>query len=543
MKPVGSVGLTWRAEAAEHAEPAANLFARYATERCDLRVAPGGHGEFTVDLANDRALGAESYRIASVGNAVARISGGDRLGLIYGVGKFLHTSHYTPDGFVASPWRGASAPDCPMRGMYLATHFDNFYETAPADEVQRYVEDLALWGINSLLLHFGPSQYASMDAPEAQANLKQIRGLMRIGRRLGLRVGLIQTVNKGWADAPRELRAKPYPDDWHRRGTLGVNICPSNPEGRRYLMDIHERLFDFLADTGVDILCPWPYDEGGCGCDPCWPWGSKGFLDLSRDVAKLARQSNPHLQVILSTWMFDSPPAGEWAGLRDALAAGNDWIDYIMADAHEDFPRYPLVEGVPGGLPLVNFPEISMWGMWPWGGCGANPLPQRLQRLWNQVRSVAAGGFPYSEGIFEDLNKVVCLGFQWQKDRPVEEILREYVGCEYSAAETESLLAVLATLERNHVRDIREPTPPVLTGAAEAFDRIERAERTLTSRVRAGWRWRILYLRALIDRELELNGGRFKGAAIQEAFAELSRIYHVTANTLDGIHPPRPGDL
>lgn len=34
-------------------------------------------------------------------------------------------------------------------------------------------------------------------------------------------------------------------------------------------------------------------------------------------------------------------------------------MNYILADAHEDFPRYPLDVGVPGRLPLLTFPEIS----------------------------------------------------------------------------------------------------------------------------------------------------------------------------------------
>lgn len=347
----------------------------------------------------------------------------------------------------------------------------------------------------------------------------------------------MQCVNQGWAGAPQAIRAAPYPDDWQRRGTLGVSICPGQSDGRDYLLTLYEALFDSLADIGLDLLCTWPYDEGACGCGECWPWGAKGYVGLARKVAALARRRHPRLQVIMSTWMFDSPPAGEWAGLSEALAEDGDWVNYLMADAHEDFPRYPLERGVPGDLPLLNFPEISMWGMWPWGGYGANPLPQRFQRLWNQVRPVAAGGFPYSEGIYEDLNKVICLGLQWQKDRPVEEILREYIGCEYSARTTDDLLAALAALERNHVRDIRDGAAE-FSGTADTLARVERAASTLTAQVCEGWRWRILYLRALIDSELQRTGGRIEGDALRDAFAELRRIYHASEQTKDDLRPP-----
>ena len=118
--------------------------------------------------------------------------------------------------------------------------------------------------------------------------------------------------------------------------------------------------------------------------------------------------------------------------MSKALAADKSWADYVMADAHEDFPRYPLDEGVPGRLPLLNFPEISMWRQTPWGGYGADPLPARLQRLWNQTQGKLAGGTPYSEGIYEDLNKVICSQLYWKPDRPTMDTVREYAAFEYS---------------------------------------------------------------------------------------------------------------
>ena len=128
--------------------------------------------------------------------------------------------------------------------------------------------------------------------------------------------------------------------------------------------------------------------------------------------------------MILSTWTFDTPPTGEWEGLAQALAEDRGWVDYLQADAHEDFPRFPLDRGVPGELPVLSFPEISMWGQSPWGGYGANPLPGRLQRLWNQTEAKLSGGTPYSEGIYEDINKAICSQFYWDPERGAIETVR-----------------------------------------------------------------------------------------------------------------------
>ena len=78
-------------------------------------------------------------------------------------------------------------------------------------------------------------------------------------------------------------------------------------------------VFEGRKDIGLDFLVFWPYDEGGCGCEKCQPWGCNGFLRLSRSLAELGREYFPNLQTVLSTWMFDTPPEGEWLGLSVAM--------------------------------------------------------------------------------------------------------------------------------------------------------------------------------------------------------------------------------
>jgi hypothetical protein len=514
----------------------ADIFRRVVESRCPAVVRADGEPGLAVELAITPGIGAEGYAVADGPEGGVRIVGNDPLGLLYGVGEFLHQSRYESGGFVPATWRGTSVPRCPVRGVYLAVHFGNFYEAAPAEEVQQYLEDLALWGLNAVVMHFPTWQFFGLDDPEARANIAQVRGLVAAARRVGIRAGLLQCANQGFKTAPAELLAAPYPDDWRVRGSLGVNVCPSRPQGRAYLLDVYGRLLDEFADLGLDFLVGWPYDEGGCGCSQCWPWGAKGYPLLFRDLAALARRKYPSIRTVLSAWMYDRPPAGEWEGLSALLAREHGWLDYVMADGHEDFPHYPLKVGVPGGLPLLSFPEISMWRMSPWGGFGANPLPSRLQALWDQVGDRLAGGFPYSEGIYEDINKVICAQFCWQKDRPAWDTVREYVSFEFSPDVADDILAAIEVLESDHER--RGGVPARLEGAGRAFDLIRTAEARLTSQARSGWRWRLLYLRALMDYELARNGKRFEGPILRDAVEELGRIYHVSGRTRGCVRPP-----
>jgi hypothetical protein len=314
-------------------------------------------------------------------------------------------------------------------------------------------------------------------------------------------------------------------------------LCPSFPEAWNLLLQLYDGLLDEFKDIGLDYFVFWPYDEGGCACKDCWPWGARGFVRLSRELAAHIRTRFPDCKRILSTWCFenedDNNPDGEWVGLTQALAQDKSWVEYLMADGHDNyFPAYPLTNGVPGNLPLVNFPEISMFGMGPWGGYGANPAPAHFQMLWDRIKHMAAGGAPYSEGIYEDLNKAIVAGFYWDPKRKAEDTVREYVSFEFSPDAADQLVEVVRIFEENHDRGkIRE-------NAARALALVQRAEARLPKQARRSWRWRIFALRALIDKEMFDHKGKLEGATLKAAFEELTRIYHAGNAHSMPIKPP-----
>ena len=530
---VGSIRVILAPGLGPIAGSAVRVFARQVSQRCDARVVTTGDAQFVVEMAVDRGVGAEGFRIADRPGGGVLIAAGDGQGLLYGLGKLLRSSRFDRGGFTPGTWRGTSVPVGTVRGIYFASHFSNFYEAAPPEEVERYVEDLALWGINALIVCFPHWQFEGFDDPAARLAIEHLRRIMKSAKAAGMKVGLVETANGGFEHTLPGLRSTPVPDPLGRHGNFGVNLCPDRPEAHATLLENWKRLLEEFSDPGLDYVKLWPYDEGGCGCKVCWPWGARGYPKLCRELAGLTRARFPRAKIILSTWTFDTPPDGEWAGLARSLAADRSWVDYILADAHEDFPRYPLERGVPGGLPLLNFPEISMWGQSPWGGFGANPLPSRLQRLWNQTAGKLSGGFPYSEGIYEDLDKVICAQLYWSPDRPTTETVREYLGFEYSPDAVDDLAAAIGIFEQNHLRDRIGPS------ADRAFALIKQAEAKLSPRARSAWRWRILYLRGLIDRELYGTRGRLEGDVLRSAFDELTAIYHAEHAHSMPIHPPQ----
>ena len=150
------------------ARHAREILGRQIAERCGAQVVNAGPAACAVELGIESGIGTEGYKIVDGAGGSVRILGNDERGLLYGVGRFLRSSRYDRGGFTPGTWRGRSVPKCPMRGIYLATHFNNYYEAASPEELDRYVEDLALWGFNLLALTYPHWQYASYDDPAAR---------------------------------------------------------------------------------------------------------------------------------------------------------------------------------------------------------------------------------------------------------------------------------------------------------------------------------------------------------------------------------------
>lgn len=533
------------------AQNIAQLLQRQIQARCGARVNIGKGAStraFTIRLTLDEKLPREGFRIEGDGGGVL-IAGRDERGVLYGVGKFLRASRYDGSTFSPATWRGSDAPQKPLRGIYLATHFHNFYHDAPVGEVNRYVEELGLWGFNTVSVWFDMHGYKSLQDPDAQAMMHRLHAILSAAKAIGLSTSLMCLGNEAYADSPKAMRA-----DWtaghdgyraELQGHYHVELCPNQPGATELILKWREEVLASFKDVGLDYLVIWPYDQGGCTCSQCAPWGSNGFLKIAPEIARLYRRDFPSGKVVLSTWYFDKFTSGEWEGLSKRLESKAEWVNYILAEEHPD----ALKKSAPGNLPLIGFPEISMWGTggWgPWGGFGASPYPAKLQGEWNKVNTKSAGGFPYSEGIFEDINKAVCAGFYWN-NRSADEALREYISYEYSPAVVDDVLKAMHILEVNLTRARADENGRVrylmasTAGTDEAYQLLQNADAKLSPQAKTAWRWRVLLLRGVIDYELARNDFRITPRA-EAALQELTEIYHAQ-NASFPVAPPTKAAL
>ncbi len=488
-------------------------------------------------------LGADGFCLETKPDARRRrfVVGQSPSGVVAGVGKLLRLMTYEKGALTIPPVSLADTPKLPVRGIYFATHFFNFYHVAPLAEVDRIIEEFALWGGNSLCVWFDMHHFTGISDPAAQAHLARLRHFAETAHGVGMQFGLTFIADEAYANSPAALRPKPAP------GSYGVELCPSIPEGLALIGKWQAEELD--AFPQVDFIWTWPYDQGGCACDQCKPWGANGFLKASEQLSRLYHQHNPHGKVWLSTWLFDDIAGniGEYAGLWQVIKEKQPaWFDGIVAGTHGDGVPAPLLDRPePERYPLTWFPEISMWGMEPWGGYGANPLPAIFTHLKAHLGSRTQGGWPYSEGIYEDLNKWLWCRDDWSPDSATDDLLAEYASYYLCPAAAEDGVKLFHLLEQTHQHTNWRARN--LAQADEAWALAQSIDGRLPEYAKKSWRWRLLYVRAAIDHLLKTEGYRTPEAqaALKPYADELVALYHAQNSF---IRPPAfpeprvPGD-
>lgn len=554
---IRSVHLDTQACPADAARSLQRIIRRRLLARCGVQVNPNPPADLALEFRVDPSLETEEFSIYDGEPGCLLLQAGSPLGLLYAAGKFLRTASYRNDGISPATWRGNEKPVKPVRGIYFATHFMNYYHTAPLAEIEAYLEDLCLWGFNALAVWFDMHHFESIEDARAREMLHRLHCMLSTAHRLGWMTGLLGLANEAYHSSPNHLRA-----DW-TSGHDGyfadvpsyhVELCPSKPAANDLLLAWRKEVFSFFEDIPLRFFITWPYDQGGCSCQDCAPWGGNGYLKISRHLAEMAKNLFPGIQTIISTWYFNRFVAGEWEGFARSVANDPSWVDYILADYPAKFPDFIINHGVPANLPLLGFPEISMYQSEPWGGFGANPLPRYLQQSWEEIKHLVCGGFPYSEGIFEDLNKSIVAHFYWTgKSNPLDTI-REYVNLEFSTPLQDKITRAITLLENgNHRERYQNGVPQWMpeetddpvgeqfiiqhpANVAEVARSFQEADSELHPATRSSWRWRILYLRSIIDGELVKTEGR-SNAILEEAYQELIRIYHAE-RAIWAVKPP-----
>ncbi len=507
----------------------------------------------TITLRSDPRIHEDEYQIdAKRENAI--LTAGGISGIFAAMGDYLRHCSFDGQGNCL-PFEGhfSQKPSNPIHGIYFASHFRNFYEMAPIEQIYELIEDLALRGCNALMLWYDMHQFDEINTPDSLRLIARMKQCMNHATLVGMKTVFETLANEAFRTSPMNLRAEWSIQNGYTQRPTGhyhVELCPNKDGGLDEILRQRRTVMNAFSDTKIDYISIWPYDQGGCTCDKCAPWGTRGFLKAVHALVSLYKDIRPDACCLCATWYFDRFTEGEWDGFAEALhiAGVDEKIAYFFGyfSNREKVPNFVREGRMPGNRGMLAFPEISMWGAEPWGGYGANPLPMRLEQNFRKNGSLYCGAIPYSEGIFEDINKSLTLAFYSGKTDSAEEVIREYGRYEFCLDEElvndfwEMISAMEETLPRTitdkngtpiDLKDTKKYAYEDLRCIIQNTERIEEIEHlaekihsSLPRAIQSGWRWQVLYLRAKMDAELLTHRMHFSENL--ETYAEaLKKLY------------------
>jgi hypothetical protein len=430
-------------------------------------------------------------------------------GLIYGVGKLLHTAKYGDGSMLADVPDGIDRPKIHDRILYLAIHCDNFYEMQPASAIFPIIEEAALWGTNGVSVWLDETMYNDpfnnqVENAHVRATWDKEKALLRFAQDLGLKPGYVYSANDLYLNqVTPEIVAKGT-DSWNKAQLA----CPSTKGGRAIILHNKENLFRDLAQAGIrlDNVGVGPYDTGGCFCDLCRPW-ILTFVKLNEDIAGVLRRYHPSARYYLSDWHCTD---NEVEVITDYLNARKpSWLAGVWKDDRHPVDRF---RGADRRYAIAGFLDITMIGAW--GTIGANPFPNRLQSIFHDMVQAGISGYmAYSEGIFDDFNKALTARLAWNPKESLASFAGEYSNYYFSsgiASDYGQMVSMMENSWSNPLRDWGEQTFMESGKDAARLDELTRqAGAKLSDSLRNSWRWQVFAARASIGRlaaELRVQG-------------------------------------
>lgn len=480
------------------------LLRRCVEERSGARVTAASDAEFVVSFVLNRALAEEAYELRSTAQGV-EISGADFNALVYGMGRFLHQSHYHTRGICPLTWRGVSVPKASLRAVYFAMHFFNWYQQCEPEEIERYIEDLMLWGVNAVFVIYPRISLSGWDDPNAEKAFAVLRKIFTAAKKMNMKTGY-QSSNQDFNPPRADVAA----DKSLLLAKTGNLICTGSEEGYQHLKSMIFRILREAAKIGIDYMTFFSYDEGGCCCEKCWPWGPKGLYNyVKRMSADIRAELLPDIKIIMATWYFGRGEHNgqDWPGfyerIRQDEAAGDNWLDMILIETRDDPAcRYILEHGKPSEkIPVVTFPDIYMMGVHPWGGYGAILAPKQLCDEQMRYAAVSNGCYMYSEGIADDMQKAICAQLVWDPSIPADSTIADYCGYEFPMVDQDKAVRMVNLIGDNQfLTHLFSKQPADLDKAEEAWQLAQELDQQISPQMKQNWRWRIVYIRTILDR-------------------------------------------
>lgn len=410
------------------------------------------------------------------------ILGADGRGALYGVGHFLRNLYWQGDKVHLRPSSPlTTSPEYPIRGHQLGFRYRaNSWDFWTLDQFDQYIRELTFFGVNSIEnIPFQDERISPlMKLSRDEANV----GMSQICEKYGLDY---------WIWSPAEFHL-------------------TDKEKRAELLAKHEALFE-AAPVMTGVFFP----GGDPGENP-----PELVLPYLEDMAKVLNKHHPEGKVWLSLqWFNDAQQEEVVQYIKDESP---EWLGGLVAG-----PSSPPIPETRNRLPKKYkyrlYPDITHNKLCqypvPWwdqafamtlGREAINPRPVQYAAIHNRFAPYSDGFISYSDGVHDDVNKVIWSARSWNPEASVHDILAEYSRAFFGTNATMGIMA----LERNWQGPIVDN--PGIHGTLELWKELDERNPQL----RDNWRWHMNLLRAYYDMFVQ-HKVHFESEAEREVLDEL----------------------
>ena len=288
---------------------------------------------------------------------------------------------------------------------------------------------------------------------------------------------------------------------------LDVSLWHANDdkESEEEALRIREELYSKIPR--INVVFPPGGDPGEMYAD--------AFVERCRKISDLLKKSHPEAQ------MHPSAQAPhkyrDWGDvfIKEMNKLPSE-IDTVIMGPNHAFPMHELRKKLPSQYPLRFYPDIThnlrceypvnfLEDDWHFALANTlsresvNPRPTELRTLHRIFAPYTIGSVSYSEGVHDDVNKMVWSALEWDKDADIREVLLDYSRYFMNEADEEIIADTIFLLEKSWQGDPVEN--PCIDLAFTNLSLLKEKHQSLSE----NWRFLLLYFRACCDKLVKMR--------------------------------------
>lgn len=464
---------------------AAKVLSEELEKRCSLKfpvctLSDDEAVECGIVFETDATICRESFKIVK-NDKKAVISASDRLGLLYGLGRFITESDWGEGLFSWKEGKTADSPEKELRGMQLSYNSSaNAYYNWTKETYEQYIRELIVFAGANAIEILAPIAVNDPDCIE-----------IRTYPFMEMTVFLSETIHdygaKVWMFYPNLINQfrKDFAPDTPEEEIRRVSIEKALSEREKYFPEI-PYIDEVIMPSG---------DPGDLEVDE--------IFDFAEKMYEILKKSHPLAKIWPSCQNTKSPGTFK-EQFYESVNKHPQWLGGVVYGPWTDHLLRECRKLTPDDIPVRGYPDIchSLCCQFPvheWDTAFAltagrecyNPRPREHKKIHESCKNYLIGNIPYTEGIADDVSKYIWLCLDWDSSKSSFEILCDFAHNFISSEYCGELASAISGIE-----DVSYGNASDVSKARSVYDSFRRLEKLLPDFGKNSYRFKMPYLMA-----------------------------------------------